>query len=1093
MFETFYSRIREENIGKYGTQVRVYGPVLLANLYSDRTHFIYEILQNAEDACERARKNGFMKRFFVRFSLFLDRLEVRHNGIPFDENDVRGICGIVEAIKDKNIAQIGKFGIGFKSVYAYTNCPEIHSGDKFFSIRDYVYPYSIEASKDLNPEETLLVIRFNEEGEKRKQAHLEIENRLKRLGIRTLLFLKNLEEISYNIGSINGNYMKSYETKMGVKTVALKYIEDSQEKNRENWIIFDRYLSRDPTRRLEIGYQLVFDATVKKWKIGPANDVKLFVYLPTEKETHLKFLIQGPFNTTPARDNIRDDNWNRDLIADSAKFAAESILKVKDLGLLNAEFLNTLPIETDYFTSQVTAFRPVYESIREKLSSEALLPAIDGSFATVDQAFIARGKELRSLLSGEQLDLLFDRKNSRWLDENITEVRTPELYNYLIEVLRVNELYPEAFARAFNEEFIKIQNDQWVISFYTFLLSQKALWTKPFYYYDKPGILRTKPIIRLQNNSHVVPFDDNGHQNAYLPHKDPTVSTMFANVVKEIITNDKRAREFLQNLDVTEPNQIDGVLELILPKYNNEETTVSEKQNIQHVSWILKTLEEKDCSRRDELLEKLADTPFLFAENAVDRREEYRKPFEIHLGEAYTGNGNLEIFFQGNQDIWFLQERYLILENGGKLIDRFKQIGCKSGIVAKYRKPNYLGYVIITDYFAYHKRGFDGFDPDCEIEGLEFALQNINIERARLLWQVTKECCRCIYGEVESCTRQNYEGSERTKQYSKIGKLLVEYAWLPDSKNVAFHKPSEIMIIDLPDDFDKESTQAKYVSEKLGMKPVVAEEIRAMLEKTPEEAREIVEIFISAAPETQQRILDTVRIIRRSEGKLEETTNPDETTTTLIVSPSVNELETEFQQALMQDRQPTADFEDRTWTGPTPEQEEKMRQFEDETLGELSKRTQTIYKERKEASLIRTEGEKETELKQFLLEQYKGYCQVCNTRLDLGGGKDPYFEIYRIIEKRRKVGAWSDLEFNVLCLCPNCHALMKYGGRDLAHLFDKANLAAKGEAAPEEAKERGGDFYIIPITVAEEEKDLFLAPLHMAKLSAFVKMLASNL
>ncbi len=647
MFETFYDRIRKENIGKYGTEVSIYGPVLLANLYSDRTHFLYEILQNAEDACERARKKGSMKKFFIKFSLLPDRLEVRHNGIPFDENDVRGICGIVGSIKDKNVSQIGKFGIGFKSVYAFTNCPEIHSGDKFFSIRDYVYPYPVKASEDLNPQETLIVIRFDEASEKQKQAHLEIENRLKRLGIRSFLFLKNLEQISYNVDSTNGSYVKSYETKMGIKTVALKYVENNEEKTKENWIIFDRPLSKDSTRRLEIGYQLIFDPSIKKWKIGPANDVKLFAYFPTEKETHLKFLIQGPFNTTPARDNIRDDDWNRDLIADSAEFVANSIMEVKELGLLNAEFLNTLPIETDFFTRQVTPFRPVYESVKEMLSSEALLPSIDGSFAKVDQAFIARGKELRSLLSGEQLDLLFDRRNSRWLDENITEVRTPGLFNYLVETLKVNELYPEAFARVFSEAFIKIQSDQWVISFYTFLLSQKALWTKPFYSYDRPGILRTKPIIRLENNSHVTPFDDSGCQNAYLPHKDPTVRTMFTNIVKEIITNDNKAKEFLQNIGITEPNKIDGILALILPKYNDKAITISEKQNIQHVSWILKTLEENDCSKKDDLLEKLADTPFLLAQNVVDSREEYRKPFEIHIGEATQETGIWKYSFKG--------------------------------------------------------------------------------------------------------------------------------------------------------------------------------------------------------------------------------------------------------------------------------------------------------------------------------------------------------------------------------------------------------------------------------------------------------------
>jgi hypothetical protein len=1091
MGDTLYDRIREENIRKYGTQISVYGPVLLANLYSDRTHFIYELLQNAEDACARARKQGQAKRFSIRFELRPDRLEVKHNGILFDENDVRGICGIVEAIKDKNIAQIGKFGIGFKSVYAYTNCPEIHSGDKFFCVKDYVHPYHVESRKDLQTGETLFIICFDKESDKRK-AYLEIENRLRNLGIRTLLFLRNLEEISYSVEFGNGKYLRSSETKTGIKTVALQYIENNQEKIKENWIIFDKPLNKDPTRRLELAYQLVFDATSKKWKIGPANNVRLFVYFPTEKETHLKFLIQGPYNTTPARDNIRDDSWNRDLIEDSATFVADSILKIKDLGLLSAEFLNTLPIETDYFTSQMTMFGPIYEKVKEKLSSqEALLPTYDGGLATADKAFIARGKDLRSLLSGEQLDLLFDRKGSKWLDENITEDRTPQLLEYLIEVLQVEEVYPELFARAFSENFISKQNDQWVISFYTFLLNQKALWKDADYSYERPGVLRSKPIIRLQDNSHVTPFDDNGHPNAYLAHKDPSVGMMFHRVVKEVVATDRKAKEFLKSLGISEPDRIAGILELILPKYR-ENGMVPEEENIQHVEWILKTPEDSESSRRGDLLEELTETPFLYAENAADQRREYRKPIEIHLGEKYTGSRNLEAFFEGNEEIWFLDQRYLTLENVSKVVDKFRQIGCKSGIVARYKKPNYLGYVIIADDFGWHKRGLDGFDPDCEIEGLEYALQNIDIERSRILWQVAKECCRCIYGEVESCSRQNYEGSKKMRQYSNMGKLLVEYAWLPDSKDLSFHKPSELMVLQLPDDFDKESTEAKYVSEKLGMKPAIAEEIQAILEKTPEEAREIVEIFVSATPEVQQRILETVRTIRLSEGKLQETENPNATTTTLIVSPSTTELETEFQQALTQDRPPSTAIEDKTWTGPTPEQEERMRQFESEALAKLSKRTQIVEKERREISHIKTEGEKESELKQFLLEQYKGCCQICNTRLDLGPNKDPYFEIYHIIEKHRKVGAWSDLEFNVLCLCPNCHALMKYGGRDLKELFDKASCITKGEAAPEEVEERGGDFYVIPITVAGKERELFFAPLHMAKLSAFVKMVESN-
>ena len=118
---TNYKEIAAENIKKYGTDIGKYGPVLLTGLYSDRTHFIYEIIQNAEDAGARIGKN-----VQITFNLFKDRLEVRHNGKLFDEADVRGICGLVEGTKKDNLTQIGKFGIGFKSVYAYTNSPKIY-------------------------------------------------------------------------------------------------------------------------------------------------------------------------------------------------------------------------------------------------------------------------------------------------------------------------------------------------------------------------------------------------------------------------------------------------------------------------------------------------------------------------------------------------------------------------------------------------------------------------------------------------------------------------------------------------------------------------------------------------------------------------------------------------------------------------------------------------------------------------------------------------------------------------------------------------------------------------------------------------------
>src|SRR5215471_211873 len=127
-----YERIRTENIARYGWDTAVLD--LLGRLYSERTHFIFELIQNAEDA-------GATE---LAFELFGDRLEVRHDGRPFTEADVRGVCGIGKSGKATDLTAIGKFGIGFKSVYAYTKSPRIYSEGERFRIENYVRPFPVD-------------------------------------------------------------------------------------------------------------------------------------------------------------------------------------------------------------------------------------------------------------------------------------------------------------------------------------------------------------------------------------------------------------------------------------------------------------------------------------------------------------------------------------------------------------------------------------------------------------------------------------------------------------------------------------------------------------------------------------------------------------------------------------------------------------------------------------------------------------------------------------------------------------------------------------------------------------------------------------
>ena len=172
-----YDKIRIENIREYGEGTRHLA--FLGNLYTDKTHFIFELLQNAEDAL--ASK--------VKFCLHCDRLEMFHNGRVFNEKDVRGICGVGEGTKAEDLTKIGKFGIGFKSVYSYTRTPEIHSGKENFYIENYIRPFQKEPNR-LGGDgwSTLIIFPFNHPEVEQEIAYSSLRQRLDNLAPTTLLF-----------------------------------------------------------------------------------------------------------------------------------------------------------------------------------------------------------------------------------------------------------------------------------------------------------------------------------------------------------------------------------------------------------------------------------------------------------------------------------------------------------------------------------------------------------------------------------------------------------------------------------------------------------------------------------------------------------------------------------------------------------------------------------------------------------------------------------------------------------------------------------------------------------------------------------------
>src|SRR5881628_714816 len=285
-----YDRIRTENLREYGEGTRHLA--FLGRLYADRTHFVFELLQNAEDA--KATK--------IRFKLFHDRLEVWHNGRLFNEKDVRGVCGVGEGTGADDLTRIGKFGIGFKSVYAYTSRPEIHSGDEHFYIEHYVRPYAVDACLLGSDWTTLFVFPLNHPDISPDQAFQDIGKRLQELDVRTLLFLRHIAEIAWETeNGAEGDYRRDTTNCGSARRVSLVGHGNGHE-DRQTWLVFERPVppphdSAEVT--VEVAFRVVEDEKTGKDRIERTKESPLVVFFPTEKPTHVGFLLQGPYRTTP--------------------------------------------------------------------------------------------------------------------------------------------------------------------------------------------------------------------------------------------------------------------------------------------------------------------------------------------------------------------------------------------------------------------------------------------------------------------------------------------------------------------------------------------------------------------------------------------------------------------------------------------------------------------------------------------------------------------------------------------------------------------------------------------------------------------------
>ncbi len=811
-----YAQIRADNARRYGWDTAVLD--LLGHLYSERTHFLFELIQNAEDATATE----------LSFELFEDRLEVTHDGRPFTPEDVRRICGVAGSGKSGDLTTIGTFGIGFKSVFAYTATPRVHSAEEHFRLENFVRPFPVPPVAAAAG--TLFSFPFDHAAVDAGTAVAEISAALRQLDAGTLLFLRSIERVRIRGARLTGSVLKraaaprtSSSRHVTVTNGSDSGSSDSSGRGRgsQEWLVWHRELGGAglPGQRVEIAFRAV--TTAGRPRLVPLDTSPLVVFFPTAKETFLGFLVQGPYRTTPARDNIpADDPSNQVLARETAALLADVLPELRDDGLLTADVLAAMPLDATRFPPEAM-LRPLYDAVRAALGQQELIPLAGGGYGAAAAVRLAADGAVAGLLTPGQLGALYAAgQPAAFAADSITENQAPALWRYLRAEIGVEAVTAAGVAGRLTGEFLAAQSDAWITRCYRFLHADRALWQPPGSAAGPAGPARARPIIRLEDGSQVTPFDADGRPAAYLPG--PGRTSLPA--VRRAIAAVPAARQFLAALGLTEPDAVAEVLDAVLVRYAalDADTGAADLNRAQHsadVECVARALEEAPAGRRGQLLDALARTAFLLGENAATGQQRLMRPAQL-----YQRTRSLETYLAGNPDAWFAADEY------GPWLAQLRGMGVRADVRPQRREADDLGHVPVVAQFARHERGLDGFDPGAQIDGLQFALSQPGHARSEYVWNALLVPHRgLVAGVVEKSVHQDFTDAGRETVRSAIGTAAAAAAWLP-APGGSFRRPAELTPEDLPATYQRDDMLAK----SLGMSQSVLAEASRQLGLPPE-------------------------------------------------------------------------------------------------------------------------------------------------------------------------------------------------------------------------------------------------------------------
>lgn len=559
---------------------------MVVDKYSDQAHFLYELLQNADDA-------GATN---VRILLSADVLYFIHDGVvPFSITDVdKELTGesighlnaitSIGASSKSGTNTIGKFGVGFKSVFQYTDVPHIEDDGFCFKIVNYIVPERDVPVPNLRRRgETLFSIPFRDS----QKAFSEILDKLKRLR-HPLLFLRSLRRIEWSVsGGESGSYERKYLTSKTFPLADYAFVEEAQTLDGERQVSFlhlfsrDFSLSKDGSLSGTVAFSAQEDGSLVD---SPTSDDVAYCYFPTKEKTELNFRIHAPFLLTDSREGIKQgEDWNVRMMEQLASLATDGVELLASLRTKSGNFVlddnlfSIVPLDRKRFFRKtrsgwesISPFSLFYDRFVEELSSSPLFRS-RSDYVDCRHTRYASDKELEQLLEEASGLSSLPVIGEAGLDWSFLSLRPQDsvVLDYLAEHGLVAVVVTwNLLVESLTVPFLQAQTSAWQKQLYASLSAHSSEW--------KVEEARRRVPIKSADGRFLPAFDEEGRPLLFLSAGS---SDSFLCVDPELL-GDAGCRRFFTQLGISHPDLLSEVECVVLPRYRSHSVAADDWQTL---------------------------------------------------------------------------------------------------------------------------------------------------------------------------------------------------------------------------------------------------------------------------------------------------------------------------------------------------------------------------------------------------------------------------------------------------------------------------------------------------------------------------------